>query len=452
MVLGKDTSLDMLNGTLGDKILMFALPVALTVVLEQLFNAVDIAVVGNFASSSTTTAIAAVGANAPIVGILVMLFLGISLGTNVVIAQTIGAGNATDVRHAVHTSVIVALAGGALVAAAGQVVAMPLLTALNMPPEVLGPALVYLRVYLLGMSVIFLYMLTAAIFRSVGEASMPLQALIVANVVNIALDLLFVCVLHWDVAGVAAGTVLANCISAGILLWRLLQRQDVIRLELKQLHVDRNALRGILRIGVPAGVQNAVFAFANVVIQGAINSLGTVVIAASSAALPIEMLAYSVFSSFGQACTTFVGQNFGARHLQRCKKILGICLLENACATGIAIALVLLFGKQLLYFINTDPEVVNVGYQRLTIVFSAYCFSLVYDTISGYLRGFGISFLPSVLTIIGVCGVRLLWVFFVFPDHRSFEGIMTVYPVSLATAAVLLIGALLWCRPAKMFK
>lgn len=443
--------LDMLHGTLWDKILKFALPVALTVVLEQLFNAVDIAVVGNFAGNGTT-AMAAVGANAPVVGILIMLFLGISLGTNVVIAQSIGAGNAADVSHAVHTSVIVAVAGGALVAMAGQMAAEPLLAALNMPAEVLDPALVYLRTYLFGMPIIFLYILTAAIFRSVGETSMPLRALVVANAVNIVLDLLFVCVLHWDVAGVAFGTVLANAVSAGILLQKLLRRQDIIQLKIKRLHVDCGALRKILRIGLPAGVQNAVFSFANIVIQGAINSLGTVVIAASSAALPIEMIAYSVFSSFGQACTTFVGQNFGARQLLRCKRILGICLLENACATGTAIAMVLLFGKRLLHFINAEPAVVDVGYQRLTIVFAAYGFSLLYDTISGYLRGFGISFLPSVLTIIGVCGVRLLWVLFVFPDHCSFEGIMMVYPVSLATAAVLLLGALLWCRPTKTFR
>lgn len=274
-------------------------------------------------------------------------------------------------------------------------------------------------------------------------------ALVVANVVNLVLDLVFVVVLHWDVMGVALATVLANLTSALILVRLLMQRNDALKLSLHNLQLDKECLKEILHIGVPTGIQNAVFSVANVVIQGAINSLGTIVIAASSAAFPIELFAYSVFSSFSQACTTFVGQNYGARQLDRCKKILKLCLLENAIATALAVLLVLTTGKAILRFINDTPEVVEIGYQRLVIVFSAYAFSLTYDTISGYLRGFGFSFLPSLLTIIGVCGVRLYWVFFVFPYVRTFENIMLVYPVSLGITAALVIGALWWIRPTK---
>ena len=207
-----------------------------------------------------------------------------------------------------------------------------------------------------------------------------------------------------------------------------------------------------MQIGFPAGIQSAVFSVSNIVIQSAINSLGTVVMAASSAAFNIEVVAYDVLNSFSQACTTFVGQNYGAGKLQRCRKTLLLCLLEDAAASGLAIALVLGSGRFLLSIFNRDPEVISIGYTRLTIVFTAYFFSMLYEVMSGYLRGFGISLVPALLTMLGVCGVRILWITAVFPLHRTFKTIMLAYPLSLSATAVLLLIALLFYHPSRQKK
>lgn len=328
---------------------------------------------------------------------------------------------------------------------------MPILGLLEIPAEVLPSAVMYLRIYFLGMPIILLYNFEAAIFRSIGETQKPLMALIAASLVNIVLDLFFVCVCKLDVTGVAIATVLTNAVSALILLRLLLKTDSIIKLEWSKLHLDMPTLKEIVSIGLPAGIQGAVFSLANVVIQGAINSLGTEVIAASSASLILEMVAFSIFSSFTQACTTFVGQNYGARQMARCRKILRLCLLEDVICTGICMLIVFLFGDRLIALINDDSEVIRLGYIRASIVFCAYIFSLSYDVMSGYLRGFGISFLPSLLTILGVCGVRFLWVAFVFPVYHDFRSLMYVYPVSMGVTAVLIFAALMWCRPSKRF-
>lgn len=254
-----------------------------------------------------------------------------------------------------------------------------------------------------------------------------------------------------DVAGVAIATVLANVVCALMLLGRLFKTEDVIKVERQKLRIDSATLKEVVRIGLPAGVQAAVFSVANIVIQGAINSLGTAVIAASSASLLLEMATFSIFSSFTQACTTFVGQNYGARQLPRCHKILSLCLLEDAVFTFSCIAIVYLFGDKLIALINEDSEVIKYGYVRAKIVFSAYVFSFMYDVMSGYLRGFGISFLPSLLTILGVCGVRFMWVAFIFPQYATFDSLMLVYPWSLGITAAFIFVALLWCRPSRRF-
>ena len=444
-------SMDMLNGSLWDKILSFSLLVAATAILEQFFIATDIVIVGNFANGDKTAAMAGVGTDLSILGMIILLLLGLALGSNVVIAQSIGRRDKEAVEKAVHTAVLFSLVAGVCVAILGQFIAEPILGLLDIPPEVMPNAISYLEIYLFGMPIILLYNFQAAIFRSVGETQMPLYALLLASIFNIVLDLLFVCVLKLDVAGVAIATVLANAVSALVLLRRLLQR-DWIRLDLKKLRIDRATFAEIIRIGLPAGIQNAVFSLANVVIQSAINSLGTMVIAASSAALILELITYSIFSSFGQACTTFVGQNYGARQLARCRKILKLCILEDFVLTMLCIIIAYAFGKDLLALINDNPEVVALAYIRLITVFSAYFFSLLYDVMSGYLRGFGVSFLPSLLTITGVCGVRMLWVAFVFPVQHNFQWLMYVYPVSLGVTALLIFGALMWCRPSRRFQ
>ena len=445
------TSMDMLNGSLWDKIFKFSMPVAATAILEQFFTATDVVIAGNFANSDRTAAMPAVGTDLPIIGMIIFLFLGLALGSNVVIAQSIGRRDTEGVKKAVHTAVLLSLIIGIAVAVFAQFAVVPILGLLEIPAEVLPSAVMYLRIYFLGMPIILLYNFEAAIFRSIGETQKPLMALIAASLVNIVLDLCFVCVCKLDVTGVAIATVLANAGSALILLRLLLKTDSIIKLEWNKLHLDMPTMKEIVSIGLPAGIQGAVFSLANVVIQGAINSLGTEVIAASSASLILEMVAFSIFSSFTQACTTFVGQNYGARQMARCRVILRLCLLEDVICTGFCMLIVFLFGDRLIALINDDSEVIRLGYIRASIVFCAYIFSLSYDVMSGYLRGFGISFLPSLLTILGVCGVRFLWVAFVFPVYHDFRTLMYVYPVSMGVTAVLIFAALMWCRPSKRF-
>lgn len=447
----KKQKLDMLNGSIWNKLPVFALPIAATGILEQLFNASDIAIVGNFAQTDKTAAVAAVGANSPIIGLILNLFIGIALGANVVIANAIGRDDKQTVQKAVHTSMVVSVIGGVLVAIIGEIIAEPLLTVLNVPDDVLELALLYLRIYFLGMPVILLYNFEAAIFRSIGETKMPLIALTLSGILNVLLNLFFVIVLKMSVNGVATATVLANVVSAGILYIKLVKSDKYIKVEFKKLRIDGKVFAKIMQIGLPAGIQSAVFAVANIVIQGAINSLGTVVIAASSAAFNIEIIAYNVMNSFSQACTTFVGQNFGANKIDRCKKTLFLCLIEDAIASGTAILIVLITGKFLLSIFNNDPEVIEIGYTRLVIIFIAYIFSMLYEVMSGYLRGFGFSLVPAILTTVGVCVLRIIWINTVFPANRTFVTIMTAYPVSLSTTAVLIFIALIIYRPSKRF-
>lgn len=447
----KKQKLDMLNGSIWNKLPVFALPIAATGILEQLFNASDIAIVGNFAQTDKTAAVAAVGANSPIIGLILNLFIGIALGANVVIANAIGRDDRQTVQKAVHTSMVVSVIGGVLVAIIGELIAEPLLTVLNVPDDVLELALLYLRIYFLGMPVILLYNFEAAIFRSIGETKMPLIALTLSGILNVLLNLFFVIVLKMSVNGVATATVLANFVSAGILYIKLIKSDKYIKVEFKKLRIDGKVFAKIMQIGLPAGIQSAVFAVANIVIQGAINSLGTTVIAASSAAFNIEIIAYNVMNSFSQACTTFVGQNFGANKIDRCKKTLFLCLIEDAIASGTAILIVLITGKFLLSIFNNNPEVIEIGYTRLVIIFIAYIFSMLYEVMSGYLRGFGFSLVPAILTTVGVCVLRIIWINTVFPANRTFVTIMTAYPVSLATTAVLIFIALIIYRPSKRF-
>lgn len=447
----KKQKLDMLNGSIWNKLPVFALPIAATGILEQLFNASDIAIVGNFAQTDKTVAVAAVGANSPIIGLILNLFIGIALGANVVIANAIGRDDKQTVQKAVHTSMVVSVIGGVLVAIIGELIAEPLLTVLNVPDDVLELALLYLRIYFLGMPVILLYNFEAAIFRSIGETKMPLIALTLSGILNVLLNLFFVIVLKMSVNGVATATVLANIVSAGILYIKLVKSDKYIKVEFKKLRIDGKVFAKIMQIGLPAGIQSAVFAVANIVIQGAINSLGTTVIAASSAAFNIEIIAYNVMNSFSQACTTFVGQNFGANKIDRCKKTLFLCLIEDAIASGTAILIVLITGKFLLSIFNNNPEVIEIGYTRLVIIFIAYIFSMLYEVMSGYLRGFGFSLVPAILTTVGVCVLRIIWINTVFPANRTFVTIMTAYPVSLATTALLIFIALIIYRPSKRF-
>lgn len=441
----------MLNGPIWNKLPQFALPVAATAILGQLFNAADVAVVGNFTGAGKTVAVAAVGANSAVIGLIINLFIGIALGCNVVIAHAIGRGDRDAVHRAVHTSVVVAVIGGIIVGLLGQLIAAPLLGMLNVPDEVFPLALLYLRIYLVGLPVILLYNFEAAIFRSVGETRVPLVALTISGILNVVLNLFFVAVLNMSVSGVAIATVISNVVSSVILFVKLRRTELDIRLDPKKLRIDLPSLRRILAIGLPAGVQSSLFSVSNIVIQSAINSLGTVVMAASSAAFNIEILTFDIIDAFSQACTTFVGQNYGAGKIDRCKKTLKLCMLEGLAALVLAIAILLFFGKPLLSIFNNDPEVVETGYIRLMYVMFSHIFNLLYNVMSGYLRGFSISLAPAILTMLGVCGVRIAWIHYVFPLSPTFKTIMIAYPVSLGITALMIFAALLYCRPSKRF-
>lgn len=447
----RSLAIDILNGSMWDKILRYALPVAATGILGQLFNASDIAIVGNFAEGDTVAAVAAVGANGPVIGLLLNIFIGIALGANVVIANAIGRGDSNTVSRAVHTSIVAAVLGGIIVGLLGQLLAEPVLSMLQVPEDVFPLALKYMRIYLLGLPVIFLYNFEAAIFRSAGDTKTPLVALALSGVLNVILNLFFVVVLNKTVDGVAIATVLANVVSSVVLLRRLLRSELFIHVEFKNLRIDWKILWRILKIGVPAGIQGAVFSLSNIVVQSAINSLGKVTMAASSAAFNVEVMAYYILNSFGQACTTFVGQNYGAGQIDRCRKALKLCLIESVIATACAVCIALLSGKYLIALFNNDPEVIRLGMVRMKFIFMSYIFSTIYDCMSGYMRGFGISLTPALLTIFGVCGTRIIWIYMVFPMSQTFETIMQVYPISLAINMVLIFCALIITRPSKRY-
>lgn len=440
--------IDMTKGKLGGKIIRYTIPLAVTGILQQLFNAADIAVVGQFSGKE---AMAAVGSNAPVIGILINLFVGISLGSNVIIAKSIGQGDKKQVSKAVHTSIIVALIGGIIITILGEIFAPEVVKLLQVPDEVFPLSVKYLKIYLLGMPVILLYNFESAIFRSCGNTKTPLIALVVSGVLNVIFNLGFVAGFGMDVDGVAIATVLANTISSVILFIALMKTDLSVKVSLRKLRIHKNVLVQILKIGVPAGVQGMIFSFANIIIQSAVNSLGTTVIAASAAAFNLEIFAYYIMNSFGQACTTFIGQNYGAGKNERCKKTLKLCLLQCAVGTVTICLLILIFSKQLLSVFNTDPDVISVGCARLSYIFFAYIFSIWQEVLSGYLRGFGVSFIPALCSVLGICGIRLVWIFTVFGMSPTFDTIMQVYPLSLGITALLILIATIIIKPSKRY-
>ena len=296
-------------------------------------------------------------------------------------------------------------------------------------------------------TVVVLPNVETAIFRSVGDTKVPLKTLVVSGIINVILNLFFVIVLKMTVNGVAIAIVISNLISAIILLNKLIKTDQYTHVNLKDLKIYKLSLVRILKIRMPAGIQSAVFALANIVIQAAINSLGTVVIAASSAAFNVEIFAYDILNSFGQACPTFVGQNYGAGQIDRCKKTLYLCLIEDAIASALAIGIIIVSCKFLLSLFNNNPQVIQIGYTRLIMVFTAYIFSMLCEVMSGYLRGFGISLVPAILTCI--CGTRVLWIETVFKSYKSFTTIMCAYPLSLSLTAVAIFCALMYYQPSK---
>lgn len=430
--------IDMLRGSLWDKIIIFALPLALTGVMQQLLNAADVMTLGKFVGKH---AMAAVGNNISLVGLIVSLLMGLSLGANVVIAQNIGAKRIDRAHLAVSTAFILAGISGILFCVAGEALVSPIFNLLEVPDKVVDMAEIYLRIFLLGLPAMSFYNFEAAIFRSKGDTRTPLIALIAASVVNIVLNLLFVLQFDFGIAGVAAATVLANIISALILFFELLRSDGVIKLHLNALHVDKSELKEIIRIGLPAGIQGMVFSLSNLLIQAAINSLGADTMAASAAAFTIEINVFCIVNGFGQAATTFVGQNYGAGNLRRCKRATWVSMGLSALFMQILGIFILVFAENVLSLFNNDPEVIRLGEIRLWYIVAPELINVLMEGFSGAMRGYGISLTPAVITLVCVCGTRVIWVFTAFRYMPTYETLMAIYPISWLITAIFLVIA-----------
>ncbi len=428
-----DNLKDLTQGSILDKVLFFAVPLMLTSMLQQLFNATDVAIVGKFASKE---AMAAVGGNASAVSLLINFFIGLSIGANVVIARNIGARNRRNVRGAVNTAMILAIICGVFIAAIGNLIAGPIVSMLGVPDEVAPFSILYLRIYFAGAPFIMLYNFEAAIFRSNGDTGTPLIALFTGGVLNVAANLFFVLVLHMDVDGVAIATVLANAVSSMILLWKLTHQKSIIEIRLKRMYFDKAALKSIIQIGLPAALQSTVFSVSNLCVQSAINSLGSDVMAASSAAFNIEIFIYFLVNGFSQTLVTFVGQNYGAGEFKRCRDVVRRTMMLSAAVTVVASGLMILTAEPLMRLFTSEPAIVELGALRIRILMYGELLNVVMDSLSGALRGLGKSLIPAIASLVGVCGVRIAWVFTGFKVFHTFFTLIIIFPVSWGFCAL----------------
>ena len=436
--MAKRRDADLVRGNLWSGILMFALPLAASSILQQLFNSADVAVVGQFAGSR---ALAAVGSNAAVINLLVNIFMGLSIGANVVIARYVGEGNKSKVERAVHTAVAVSLISGVIVTVLGIVVSRPILEMISTPDDIIDLASVYLKIYFLGMPFMMLYNFGAAILRSVGDTRRPFICLLVSGIINVVLNLFFVIVCRLSVAGVAIATVTSNIVSSGLVLWFLMRERSDIRVDLKKLRIDKRILKEIARIGLPAGVQGVVFSFSNICVQSAVNSLGSDVVAGSAAALNFEYFVYFMLNAFSQACVTFTSQNYGAGEYARCRKIARLCTLMGFLASGAMCAAFLILGRHALRLYTNEEAVMATGIVRMRYCLLFPFTSVLMDTLSGSMRGLGYSLTPAIISLAGSCGLRLVWVYLIFPLNPTFDMLLTVYPATWAVTSAAMFAA-----------
>lgn len=436
--------MDMLHGSLGDKTLLFAVPLAFTGIIQQLFNTLDTAIMGQFAGKE---AMAAVGSTSPLVGFLTALFIGMALGANVVISHFIGEGNKEGVEKGVYTSFFLSAVIGLFSAAAGEVILVPVLEILAVPSEIMDMTVLYMRILLLSMPALLLYNMEAALYRSQGDTRTPLMALVVSGVVKLVLSLVLVIVFRMGTAGVALSTLAGSLLSAGILFFLLSETGKEMKLSLSSFSWDGRVLLEILRIGAPAGIQGAVFSLSNLVVQAAINSLGAEAMAASAAAFNVECLAYYVINAFGQTATTFIGQNFGAGNRERCRRTVKICFWQDMAVTILMSGLLIYFVKPLMGLFTADSLVIEYGALRLTCILLSEPLNVVMEIISGMLRGYGRSMGPAVITLLSVCGSRLFYIYFIFSRSPDFLTLVLVYPLSwFITDIGLVVLAVLFYR------
>lgn len=434
----------MIHGPLLGKILLFTLPLMASSILQLLFNAADIIVVGRYAGSD---ALAAVGSTGALINLLTNMFIGFSVGANVLVARYYGAGKPDEVSETVHTSVMLSIIGGILLAAIGIIFASPLLELMGTPENVLPLAALYVRIYFAGMPVILLYNYGSAILRAIGDTKRPLYYLAVAGVLNIILNLIFVIVFEMSVAGVALATILSQTLSAILVIRCLMHTEGGCHLDLHQLKIHSHKLWKILQLGLPAGLQGSIFSLSNVLIQSSVNSFGAIAMAGNSAAANIEGFTYVAMNSFYQAAITFVSQNMGAMEFKRIRKIAWQCLACVTVTGALLGNLSFFFGHQLLGIYSDEAEVIRYGIYRLEVIGTTYFLCGIMDVCVGCLRGIGYSFLPMVVSLLGACGFRILWIFTVFKGHHDLHTLYISYPISWAiTASVHIICFLILYR------
>ena len=437
---------DLLHGPVFSNMTRFFLPIMLGSLLQQLYSMVDAVVLGRLVGK---TALAAVGgSDLAIINLVVGFFVGLASGACVVVSQHYGAGEDGAVRRAVHTAILFSVVIGAVMTALGIGLARPILVLLDPPADTLEDSIVYLQWYFAGMIPSMVYNMGAGILRAVGDSKRPLYFLIVCALANTALDLLFVAGFRLGTAGAAIATSLSQLICAGLVVWTLARIPGACRLQLSELRFDRALLGRMTAIGLPAGIQSSVFSLSNVVIQSSVNSFGSIVIAGNAAAANVGNFVYQAMNTFQQAVTCFAGQNMGARKPARVIRALYVCLIW-ALVFGLVFGLAsCIFGTQLLSLYTTDPQVIAVGLERLYIVCGPYFLCGVMDVMTGVLRGIGYSLLPMVVSLLGACAFRILWVVTIFAAVPTMNCLMISYPVSWAlTFAVLVVFfALLWRR------
>ena len=424
----------MLHGPLLGKIVMFALPYAATGILQQLFNSINVFVVGRFDSSH---AMAAVGATTFLINLIINLFLGVSVGANAVIANNIGRRDPQAVHRAVSTTAALSLIGGAILLVVGLLVATPLLRLLGTPADVIHDSALYLNICFLGAPFFMVYNFGAAIFRSKGDTRTPLYILAVAGVINVVVSMVTVIVFHMSVAGVACAYFVSNMFSAVVITTLLWREKGEFRVRLRQIRIYRKELGDILSIGLPAGLQATVFSFSNVFVQSSINKFGYAAIAGASLSITFDTYCYYVLTAFCATAITFTGQNYGAGQVDRCRRIFRLCFLLGGASIFTANMVFVLFGPPIASVFTTDPQVVHYCTSRIYVALAFQWIATSYEIPAACMRGLGKSLAPALLTIFGTCFIRLGWIFLVLPHWYGYEHLMLCYPISWVITGVL---------------
>lgn len=419
--------IDMCNGTLMDKLISFSLPLMLSGILQLLFNAVDIIVVGRFTGSQ---ALAAVGSTTALINIFTNLFIGISLGANVLAARFYASGKEKEMSETVHTSITLALIGGLVMALAGVLLARFALNLMGTPNDVIDQSVLYMRIYFLGMPFFMLYNYGAAILRAVGDTKRPLFFLVISGMTNAVLNLVLVIVFHMGVAGVAIGTIVSQLISSILVLRCLYTSNTSYRLYFSKLGIKTQYLKQIFQVGIPAGIQSTVINLSNALLQSSVNSFGSVAMAGYTAANNIFGFLYMSVNAVTQSCMSFTSQNYGVKKLKRMDRVLLDCMILSV---GVTLTLgcgAYFFGPELLKIYTSDADVIRCGVEVLAFTTVPYFCCGIMDLLPGALRGMGYSGVPMILSIIGTVGTRIVWIFGLFPAHRSLSFLFISYPVS----------------------